>query len=85
MEINFVLGALLIDLLVILAGVIFIGLNHVLKLQRMKDLQNFLSTEMTGRLRNAIMDLMIGGMDIIPEKLLEAKKELDREEESWTR
>lgn len=85
MEINFVLGALLIDILVILAGVIFIGLNHVLKLQRMKDLQNFLSTEMTGRLRNAIMDLMINGMDIIPEKLLEAKKELDREEESWTR
>lgn len=85
MDVNIVLVILLIDLLVILAGVIFIGLNHVLKLQRMKDLQTFLSTEMTGRLRNAIMDLMISGMDIIPEKLLDAKKELDREEESWTR
>ena len=85
MDVNIVLVILLIDLLVILAGVIFIGLNHVLKLQRMKDLQTFLSTEMTGRLRNAIMDLMIAGMDIIPEKLLDAKKELDREEESWTR
>lgn len=85
MDTSFVLGVLFIDLLVILAGVIFIGLHHVLKLQRMKDLQTFLSTEMTGRLRNAIMDLMIGGMDIIPEKLLEAKKELDREEEPWTR
>lgn len=85
MDTSFILGVLLIDLLVILAGVIFIGLHHVLKLQRMKDLQTFLSTEMTGRLRGAIMDLMVSGMDMIPEKLLEAKKELDREEESWTR
>lgn len=85
MDTSFVLGVLFIDLLVILAGVIFIGLHHVLKLQRMKDLQTFLSTEMTGRLRSAVMDLMVSGMDIIPEKLLEAKKELDREEEPWTR
>ena len=85
MDTNFILWALAIYILVILAGATFIGLNHVLKLQRMKDLQTFLSTEMTGRLRNAIMDLMISGMDIIPEKLLDAKKELDREEDSWTR
>ena len=85
MDATFAVSALLVAFLVILAGVIFIGLNHVLKLQRMRDLQAFLSTEMTGRLREAIMDLMVGGMDLIPEKLMEAKKELDREEESWTR
>ena len=85
MDATFAVSALLVAFLVILAGVIFIGLNHVLKLQRMRDLQAFLSTEMTGRLREAIMDLMVGGMDLIPKKLMEAKKELDREEEPWTR
>lgn len=85
MDGNFAVAALVVAFLVAVVGMIFIALNNTLKTQRMKEWQNFLSTEMTGRIREAIMDLMVNGMDLIPEKLLEAKKELDREEESWNR
>lgn len=85
MDGNFAVAALVVAFLVAVVGVIFICLNNTLKTQRMKEWQTFLSTEMTGRIREAVMDLMVNGMDLIPEKLLEAKKELDREEESWNR
>jgi uncharacterized membrane protein YkvI len=85
MDGNFAVAALVVAFLVAVVGMIFIALNNNLKTQRMKEWQTFLSTEMTGRIREAVMDLMVNGMDLIPEKLLEAKKELDREEESWNR
>lgn len=85
MDGNFAVAALIVAFLVAFVGMMFITLNNTLKTQRMKEWQTFLSTEMTGRIREAVMDLMVNGMDLIPEKLLEAKKELDREEESWNR
>ena len=82
---DFYVKALFAAVLAILTGLVLIFAHHALKKARMRELQTFMTTEMLGRIRDSVMDLLLCGMDIIPEKLMEARNRMDREEESWTR
>lgn len=79
MNTEVVLTAGIIAAMVLTIGIALLFLHHLLVGIREKKIMRFIGRDLVGKVRKAAADLMNEGMDIIPEKLMEAKRTVEKE------
>ena len=79
MNTEVVLTAGIIAVMVLIIGMALLFLYHLLVRIREKEIMRFIGRDLIGKVRKAAADLMNEGMDIIPEKLMEAKRTVEKE------
>ena len=65
----------------LLLGVILISFDHHLTKRNDDDMKYFLRYEMTPVIKDVVRDILSEGMDMIPEKLSEIRKNVEGGEE----
>lgn len=80
MDTEIILTAAYIAILILVVGAALIFFNHSLKASREEKMMGFAGRDLVGRMRKAALDLISESMDILPEKLMEAKRTVEREE-----
>lgn len=79
MNTEILLTAGITALLVLAVGLCLIFVSHILKSSREEKIMRFIGRDLVGKVRKMAIDLMSEGMDIIPEKLMEAKRTVEQE------
>lgn len=69
----------IITAMVLFSGFILLIVHHLLKQSRDRAMMRFISRDMTCRTKKIVLEAMREAMDIIPEKLMQAKNVLEGE------
>lgn len=62
---------------VVLIGCILIGFDHHLEKKRDDEMKYFIRCEMTPVIKETVKSVLSDGMDLIPEKLSEIRKDME--------
>ena len=79
MNTDILLTAVLVSGMVVAVGVILLCVHHILKEYRIGRFMNFVKTDLNLDVKCLAQELLNYGMDILPDKLVAAKKTLEKD------